>query len=69
VTSGFNFSAKRFCLTVTNGFNFSAKRFCLTVTRSKENLTVGLMLQCGTRPEVVTSSLDLQYQGNNNLDF
>jgi hypothetical protein len=48
-------------------FYLSAKRFCLTVTRSKENLTVGLMLQCGTKPEVVTSSLDLQYQGNINF--
>lgn len=42
----------------------SAKRFCLAVRRAKENLTVELRLECGTRPEAQTTSLDLHYQGD-----
>jgi hypothetical protein len=33
------------------------------VRRAKENLTVELRMECGTRPEVLTSTLHLQYQG------
>jgi hypothetical protein len=54
---------EEFLLTNAYLYLISAKRFCLAVRRAKENLTVELRMECGTRPEVLTSTLHLQYQG------